>query len=1386
DGTWRGRRVGRPERPVHPDAGPVARFAGDLRQLRAQAGAPSYRLLARRAHYSPSTLAEAAKGHRLPTLEVAVALAAACGGDRDEWTARWRAAAAAQAPASSSASPRGGPPTAAGSLDPGQCPYPGLAPFGAEDAAYFFGRGALVEQLSTMVTATGQTGASHGPIALFGASGSGKSSLVRAGLLPGLDNTVWRCATFTPGPDPLGALAGSVAALTGVDARGLREGFAATDPTAATDATDAIDSPGPARSAALTASSITSITSTPRTTPTTSLHRALTGSLPSATRALLVIDQFEEVFTMGAPARERDIFVRLVAEAARGCGDRLRVLIVARSDFYTHCSRHPHLVAALRAGSHLPIGPPTGDELHAAIVGPARLAGLTVESALVGALRTDTADQPGALALLAHALRETCLRRTGDRLSLADYHATGGVRGAVAQSAELLYARRGPAEQRLMRALFLRLTALGDGTDDTRRRIDRHELEGLAAPADLDRLLDELARARLVVLGSSGHATTHTTHDAQATGDARTAPTARTVDIAHEAVIAAWPRLRRWLLDGRDALRVHRRVTQAADLWHESGQDRSTLYRGGQLGAALTWAREHPGDLNEQETAFLAAGRSAHRRRRWAARALVAVVTALALLATLQAVLAERSAREATRQRDLALSQSVAAQASALRATDPALSARLGLAAYRVAPTVAARSTLLSGFAAPYATRLTGHRDHVNSVAFAPAGPGGPGGTLAATASRDRTAVLWDTRDPHRPHRLGTLRGHTANVTSAVFTPDGNGLATTGWDERTLLWDVTRPAAPRVRAELTGHTDDVNTAAFSPDGRLLATGSTDNTVRVWDLEDLEVSAVSEESEKLDKSGKPEEWGDPARTARPRPLATLRGHRDTVVSAAFAPDGHTLATGDWKGGVRLWDLSRPAAPRALAELPPVGGPVRATFAPAGNLLVTAGQDRTVRLWDLTDPRHPRRTAALGGHTDTVRDLRVSPDGTRLATVAADRTVRLWPLRDGRVTGEPRVLTGHTNAVVAADFSPDGRFLATASDDRTARVWDLASLGLTGHTDAVYGVALHPGGRLAATGSFDRTVRLWSVTAPGDHRPGARLTGHGSAVNDVAFNRTGTLLASASADHTVRLWHATDPARPRPATVLREHTDAVNTAAFDSQGRGTLLLTGGTDRAARLWDTANPAHPRLLSRLTGHTDGIDAALLRGPLAVTASADRTVRLWDVTDPARPRPTAVLRAHADAVKSIALSPDGRHLATASADGTIRLWDLGDRAHPRPPRTLTGHTDTVHAVAFSADGHRLASAGADHAVRVWSLRTGSDPRPYATLTGHRDTVYALAFAARGDTLLTGGQDGVALLWTLDTGEASRWVCETAVATQQEKQGVWRTHLPETAVRALC
>lgn len=587
--------MGRPERPLDPDQGPLQRFAYELRLLRGKAGQPGYRELARRAHYSATALAEAAGGRTVPSLPVTLAFVRACGGDPQEWEARHRELVEAL--------DRTDPP------DDGPPPYPGLTAFQPEDADRYFGRDALVERLVHQVARTPV-------VAVFGASGSGKSSLIRAGLIPAtrthpaLSGHEWSCVLLTPTGRPLRELARAVADVCGAGVSGGEPGW---------------------------------------------LDRALRQADPGGrTRFLLLIDQFEELFTLCQNPRERAAFIDAVLDACRGPGRVARLVLGIRADFYGHCTTHPGLLEVLEQGDQVLVGPMTHDELRAAITRPAALAGLTVERELVATMIADISDEPGGLPLLAHALLETYRRRRGTTMTMAAYRECGGVHGALAQTAERLYAEFDAAEQEVARQIFVRLTALGDGICDTRRRVRHGELATVGHPATVRRVLDRLAAARLVVIGTE------------------------CVEVAHEALIRAWPRLNRWLTDDRADVLMHRRITDATRLWLSSGRDPELLYRSTLLDQAMAWARSrYRTGLNAAEREFLNAAlherdRQIRSRRRRALRLRVAIAAVVALLA-LVSVVALRLWSDARERHPVAVAGRLAAAPSG---TDPLPAAR--------------------------------------------------------------------------------------------------------------------------------------------------------------------------------------------------------------------------------------------------------------------------------------------------------------------------------------------------------------------------------------------------------------------------------------------------------------------------------------------------------------------------------------------------------------------------------------------------------------------------------------------------------------------------------------------------------------------------------------
>jgi energy-coupling factor transporter ATP-binding protein EcfA2 len=530
--------------------------------------------MAGRVHYSSTTLADAAGGERLPSLEVALAYVTACGGNPDVWNERWHAVATHVAA------------TGARHAEP----YPGLAPFRVADADRYFGREKLAEELVDRIR-------NKSFIVVTGDSGCGKSSLLRAGLLAkinggGRSPGRWRAVVMTPTDRPLRELARRVAELGDVEVEALHAELT-------TGGAGALD---------------------------VALRQILARRHDDA-HLLVIVDQFEEVFGRSADLAERGTFIDALLAAAQGDCRRVHIVVAVRADFMSRCRRHPGLAAALGEDPPLVVGPMTRVELERAITESAARAGVTVEPELRATVLAEDAHGPGALPLITQALLATWRERRNQVLTLADYRARGGVRGSIADSAERLYRRLEPtAERPLARQLLLRLTTLGPDAVQARRRARRAELAALGDDPDaVESVLERLARARLVVIGAD------------------------TVEVAHEAVIRAWPRLRRWITEDRDGLLIHRQLTEAARIWESLDRDPGALYRGARLAMARDWVKtgEHEAELTVLEREFLAAAialqdgeRRAERRRNRITRCLVAGLVVLLAVAAAGTALA--------------------------------------------------------------------------------------------------------------------------------------------------------------------------------------------------------------------------------------------------------------------------------------------------------------------------------------------------------------------------------------------------------------------------------------------------------------------------------------------------------------------------------------------------------------------------------------------------------------------------------------------------------------------------------------------------------------------------------------------------------------------------
>ncbi|WP_432190107.1 hypothetical protein [Streptomyces sp. Tue6028] len=1115
--------MGRREKPLDPADGTVPAFAHELRKLRADAGTPTYRAMARRAGYSGPTLSAAASGERLPTLAVLLAYVTACGGDTAEWEKRWHEAAAERADAPGQ--------------DGADSPYPGLARFEPADHDRFHGRDDLIAELLAL---TGRARFS----AIVGASGSGKSSLLRAGLIPALRQET-SGAAVSPGTGREEAGAPGSPGVPPGGGRGL-----------------------PRPSLVPAAIRILTPGAHPDRTPD-----ALFVPHDAPGDTLLVVDQFEEVFTLCADPGERARFIdRLLTALEPDSG--LRVIIGVRADFYGRCADHGRLAEALRESTLL-VGPMTPQRLREAVVRPAAARRVVVERALTARIVADVTGEPGGLPLMAHALRETWRRRSARTLTLTAYESVGGVQGAVAHTAEEVYGLCTPAEAVAVRALLLRLVHPGDGAEDTRRPVRRDEL-GDTAPTG--RLLERLVAARLLTVD----------------GD--------TVELAHEALISAWPRLHGWLDEDRERLRTHRRLTEAAGVWRELGRERGALYRGVRLTEAREEFGTRQGELSTLERDFLAASVAAYEHGRRAAaraarrlRALTAGLAVLLCLAVVAGVFAWRQSGVSERQRDEAEARRVAAFADTLRPTDPRTAMRLALAAWRTADLPETREALRAAagqseqdaFTQPVRDRATNAPSWLSRD-----------GRQLTTVVRDQI-VQWDVRT-HRRTRAVTLPGLSWGIVDV--SPDGRRIVYRERRGGAVVRDLATHAVHRVAPGDWTDTD----AAFGPDGRTLVvrrperdTGGRRATVEVWDARrqrvlfrhrdgdpDGPLPVLSRDGRLLARcthdGAELRVWDVverhriatdvPARTAR-----LLCGSDEPV----FTPDNRALAAGTDEGVV-TWDFR---AGRARPLLPTPGAAVHAVeFDPTGGYALTWSPG-ALALWR-TDapapadggPRQPLITFPVG--TPAVTDIRLDPrEGVLRYREGSSGAGVVHTLRLHGLVGP----AWRTSPAADAAFDAHGEPAVPAQDHAARAVAADGSVHIAvGVRDGIRVVrqGTRPGARTVRTGDDDpraiapsgRTV----LTAEGvliDVASGGRRKGFGGEdlLRTAAFSADGRLVAVADQQGRLTLWDG--DGRHRIA-VLTAAGPTVDPPVLAFSWDGSLLAASTSDGSVRVWETASP--------------------------------------------------------------------------------------------------------------------------------------------------------------------------------------------------------------------
>ena len=1162
-----------------------------------------------------------------------------------------------------------GPATPAAVAAEGICPFKGLASFEPVDADYFFGRERLVAELVARLVGAGSLG-------IVGPSGSGKSSVLRAGLLPALAGGVlpgsesWRRLLLRPGGRPLEELR-----------RVLVSG--AKDPLA-----EALD------------------------------------TLPANGRLLLAVDQLEELFTTCRSDADRAAFTDTLARAAADPDGRAVVVVALRADFYGRFAAYPELAELLGANQVL-VGPMQASELRRAIVLPAARVGLRVEPELADALVDDVEGEPGALPLLSTALLELWQKRQDNTLTLASYRESGGVRGAVARLAEGTYARFPDERKPLVRSVMLRLVGDGAGEVPVRRRAPLDELD-LESNENVADVVATLADSRLVTLGEGA------------------------VEVAHEALLSEWPRLREWIEEDAEGRRLRRHITQTATEWDAGGRDQGELYRGARLAAALDWSTDHAFELNELERAFVTQSREASeqetkrvRRTNRRLRGLLAGVAVLLVAAVAGASFAAVQRSGARDAETAQLAQRLGAQA--LVEEDLDLSLLLARQAVAIDDSPQTRGYLLATLRkSPAAIGIMHGTGRLRALAIS------PDGKTLAVAGFGSGLLFFDTRTYEQigdPLRLDF-------AASPAYSPDGRTLAVGGGGVR--LVDartgekLAESAVGGVAARLGFTEDGSRLVVVVPPGPPMGLGGADAQITIRDAGTLKPIGPSIEPEAF--------------------VGAYVGFDYESPHFVLTADGRSLVTASEDGELAWWDLRSGKKKRTVA----IETGLHALALSPDGLTAAVGIDRGVQLVDV---RSGKVTSATGGSAGRPSWVLFGPDGETVVSTNLDGTVTLWDVE----SATPReTLRGHSNSVQQPVFSSDGKTLYTVSHDGTAIAWDLTGargLGrlftFTHDRISATGEDGHPGtfspdGRLIAVGLRERGIALWDARRL--VRLGALLLETGGEVKSLSFSPDGRRLAATSDDGALTLWDVRSRGRLRKLSG--------EGVAFSPDGKmlavssGDLGTTGGD--ALKLWDAATGAS---LGEIGARDSSDPSFSADGKMIATARGwNGGADVWDVESRT---PVLTVKGQPYAPDwAVALSPDGDTLAVGGWGTLVRLVDVrtGKLLHELD-QAGTGARE----MEFSPDGRILAVSGWENVASLWDVASGAQIGPRLT-AGSRRT--SLDLSPDGRRLLTTYENGQGAVWDIDPASWARRACKLANRTLTRDE--WNEFLPGRPYEPAC
>ncbi|HIK45306.1 MAG TPA: hypothetical protein IGR64_10525 [Leptolyngbyaceae cyanobacterium M65_K2018_010] len=1235
-------------------------------------------------------------------------------------------------------------------------PFPGLRPFELDEEHLFFGREGQADELLRRLHRTRF-------LAVVGTSGSGKSSLVRAGLLPSLysgflpnASSGWRVAMLRPGSAPMANLA---AALNAPDVFGVDP--ASDDAIIRTALTESTLRRG--------ALGLVEVTQQARMEPYENL--------------LVVVDQFEELFRFKEQAQQSNrnleaedeaaAFVKLLLGAVGQQQVPIFVVLTMRSDFLGDCAQFRDLPETLNDSQYL-IPRLTREQLRSAIEGPVAVGGGTITPRLVNRLLNDTGDNPDQLPILQHALMRTWdhwedQNTPQNAIDIPHYEAIGGMAEALSRHADQIYeGLRDDRSKTIAEILFRCLTDLGADNREIRRPTQLEEVCNVADAglAEVVAVIEEFrAPRRSFLMPPAG---------VSLRGDT-------VIDISHESLMRNWQRLKGWVEEEAQAAQIYKRLAETAEL-HARG--RAEYWRGAELVNGLAWLEEQQPNKAwaeryspnfDEAVTFLEASAKAReaeeaekersrKREVNRLRTFLALLGGLSLLTGGAAVYAFNQQQEAKNQAQIALQREQDAEEQRAIASQQREAAedlkqeadqQRGIALQRAREAEAAKAEAQEQQIAAETAREAETEQRQRAVEALRRAELGE-----AEANRQAEWAKKQTLTAQEERRKAAIQALNAAVQAKALTVEN--LLASGLTFKALLVAMelgqeikeTQQGSELIPANrlqsvsvlskalfqegfqekntFRGHTNSVNSVSLSPDGRILASASADGTVKLWEKNGRELQTLrghtaginslsfSTDGQMLASAsvdGTVKLWN-----LSGQELQTFQGHTAGVTGVSFSPDGQMLATASADGTVKLWDRRG----RELQTLKGHSDPVWSViFSPDGQMIASASSDHTAKLWDLSG----REIQTLQGHKGTISSVVFSPDSQILVTASWDETLKLWD-KNGR---ELRTFYGHNGSVNSAVFSPDGTKIASSDDKGKIKLWDANGnelQTLSGHSGTVYSVGFFREGKVLISGSADGTVKLWSI---GGREPISLVSDSDSnPVRDLAFSQDGKALASANSDGTVKLW-----SYGREPQTLKGHSGNVSSVDFSRDGQ--VLVSGSFDGTIRLWDTSSGLE---LQVLEGHSGPVWAVEFSpsGEVIASAGFDRTIKLWDKNG----REINSLAGHLNSVVNVEFSPDLNReiIVSTSADGTAKIWSQSGQEL----QTLSGHSGVVWDIAFSPDSQLLATASSDGTVRLWD-NSGQELR---TFFGHSAAIYGVNFGTDGQTVVSASADGTVKIWDLN------------------------------------